>query len=113
MRQRPELTTQTVAAVAASQHFVGLSGPFRYIFIAWVVLIVGLQWWLPKGPFRAAAKRGGWRLAIAMFASLCMLIFGVSIAIGQLVIAIAALIVSAPPTWFLYIRFTRDGRTAT
>jgi hypothetical protein len=58
------LTTQTAAAVVAIQQFVGLTGPFRYIFIAWMVLVVGCQWWLPRGPFRAAAQRGGWRLAI-------------------------------------------------
>jgi hypothetical protein len=106
------LTAQTAAAVVVSQQFVGLHGPFRYFFIAWAVLIVGLQWWLPRGPFRAAAQRGGWRLAIAVLSSLCMLIFAVGIAVGQLVIGLAALVVAAPPTWFLWIRFARDGRAA-
>jgi hypothetical protein len=103
------LITQTAAAVVAIQRFVGLTGPFRYIFIAWMVLVVGCQWWLPRGPFRAAAQRGGWRLAIAVLSSLSMLAFGIAIAVGHLAIAIAALITCAPPTWFLYIRFFRDG----
>lgn len=107
------MATQTAATVIASQQFVGLPSPFRYIFIVWVVLIVGSYWWWRRGPFRAAAQRGGWRLAIAVLSSLCMLLFGISIAIGQLVIGIAAVIVGAPLTWFLFIRFYRDGRTAT
>lgn len=107
------MTARTAATVIASQQFAGLASPFRYIFIAWMVLIIGLNWWLPRGPFRAAAQRGGWRLAIAVLSSLCMLVFAVGIAVGQLVIGIAALVVAAPPTWFLWIRNFRDGRTAT
>jgi hypothetical protein len=63
------------------------------------------------GPFRAAARRGGWRLAIAVFSSLCMLAFVIGVAVGQLAIGIAALIIGAPPTWFLYIRLFRDGQS--
>jgi hypothetical protein len=103
------LTTQTAATVVAGQQFVGLASPFRYVFIAWMVMIVGWHWRWRRGPFRAAAQRGGWRLAIAVLSSLCMLVFGIGIAMGQLVIGIAALIVGGPPTWFLFIRFFRDG----
>jgi hypothetical protein len=60
------------------------------------------------GPFRAVAQRGGWRLAVAVLSSLCMLVFGISIALGQLVIGIAALIVGGLSQWFLFIRFVRD-----
>jgi hypothetical protein len=43
-----------------------------------------------------------------VLASLSMLVFGIGLAIGQLVIGIAALVVGAPVTWFLFIRVLRD-----
>jgi hypothetical protein len=73
------------------------------------VIIVGQFWLSRRAPFRVAAGRGGWRLAIAVLSSLSMLVFGIGIATGQLVIGIAALVVGAPLTWFLFIAFIRDG----
>jgi hypothetical protein len=77
--------------------------PFRYAFIAVAVFIVGWFWLSRRGPFRVAAQRGGWRLAVAVLSSLSMLVFGIGIAIGQLVIAIAAAIIGAPLTWLLLL----------
>jgi hypothetical protein len=66
-------------------------GGFGYLFIVFAVVIVGWHWRSPRGAFHSAGRRGGWRLAIAVVASVGMLIFGVGIAVGQLTIAIAAL----------------------
>ena len=75
---------------AASGRGGGL-GRFGYLFIAFAVVIVGWHWRSPRGLFRPAARRGGWRLALAVVASLGMLTFGVGVAVGQLTVAIAAL----------------------
>ncbi len=85
-----------------------MDSPFRYVFIAIAVLIVGQFWLVRPAPFRVAAQRGARWLALALLASLSMLVFGIGLATGQLVIAIAALIVGAPVTWFLFIRVLRD-----
>jgi hypothetical protein len=66
-------------------------GGFGYLFIVFAVVIVGWHWRSTRGAFHSAGRRGGWRLAIAVVASVDMLIFGVGIAVGQLTIAIAAL----------------------
>jgi hypothetical protein len=66
-------------------------GPFGYLFIAFAVVAVGWHWRSPRGLFRPAGRRGGWRLALAVVASLGMLTFGVGVAVGQLTVAIAAL----------------------
>ena len=66
-------------------------GPFGYLFIAFAVVAVGWHWRSPRGLFRPAGRRGGWRLALAVVASLGMLTFGVGVAVGQLTLAIAAL----------------------
>ena len=107
MEQRAELTAQTAATVVAGQHY-SVDSPFRYALIAVAVFIVGWFWLSRQGPFRAAAQRGGWRLAIAMLSSLSMLVFGIGIAMGQLEIGIAAVIVGAPPTWFLLLTRLRS-----
>jgi hypothetical protein len=75
-----------------------------------VVVVINLGWfWLSRrAPFREAAQRGGWRLAFAVLSSLSMLVFGISLAMGQFLIGIAMLIVGAPLTWFLLIRIARD-----
>jgi len=86
-----------------------VDSPFRYVFIAVTVIILGRFWLLRPAPFRVAAHHGGWQLAIAVLSSLSMLVFGIGMAIGQLVIGIAALIAGAPLTWFLFIRIIRDG----
>jgi len=85
-----------------------VDSPFRYVSIVVAVIIVGRFWLARPAPFRAAAQCGGWQLALAVLSSLSMLVFGIGIAMGQLAIGIAALIVGAPPTWFLFIRFTRN-----
>lgn len=102
------MTAQTAATVVAGQQF-SVGSPFRYLFIAVAVIIVGRFWLSRQAPFRAAAQRSGWRLAIAVLSSLSMLVFGIAIAKGQLVIGMAALIVGAPLTCFLVIGFIRDG----
>jgi len=66
-------------------------GPFGYLFIAFAVVAVGWHWRSPRGLFRPAGRRGGWRLALAVVASLGMLTFGVGVAVGQLTLAVAAL----------------------
>jgi hypothetical protein len=66
-------------------------GGFGYLFIAFAAVIVGVHWRSPRGAFHSAGRRGGWRLPIAVVASVGLLIFGVGIAVGQLTIAIAAL----------------------
>lgn len=93
---------QTAAAASAGQRF-GLASPFRYLFIAVTVTIVGWYWLSRQGPFRSAAQRGGWRLAIAMLSSLGMLAFGIGIAMGQLAIGITALIVGGLPGMLLVV----------
>ena len=79
------------------------------MFIAVAVIIVGWFWLSRAAPFRAAAQRGGWRLAVAVVSSLSMMVFGVGVAMGQLEIGIAAVIVGAPLTWFLFIGYISDG----
>jgi hypothetical protein len=74
------------------------------------VIIIGRFWLSRMAPFRAAAARGGWRLALAVLSSLGMLVFGIAVAMGQLAIGIAALVVGAPLTWFLFIDYIR-GRS--
>jgi hypothetical protein len=83
-------------AISISHGHGGTSGmpalptPFRYLFIAVTVVAIG-QWWLPqRGMFRQAARRGGWRLAIALIGSLGALIFGVLTSLGEWTIGIAA-----------------------
>lgn len=61
----------------------GLAGPFRCVFIAVTVTIVGWYWLSRQAPFRSAAQRGGWRLAIAVLSSLGMLTFGIGIAANR------------------------------
>lgn len=77
------------------------ASPFDYVFIAVTVVIVGWYWLSRQGPFRSAAQRGGWRLAIAVLSSLGMLAFGICIAIGQMAIGITALIAGGLPAMVL------------
>jgi hypothetical protein len=86
-------------AVASQQE--GLHAPFLYVFVAATVIVVGQFWLGRRAPFRSAAQRGGWRLAAAVLSSLSILVFGVGIAVGQLVIAFVALIAGAPFMWLL------------
>jgi hypothetical protein len=72
-------------------------GGFGYLFIAFAVVIVGWHWRSSRGLFHSAGRRGGWRLAIAVVASVGMLVFGVGVAVGQLTIAIVAVAVIALP----------------
>lgn len=78
------------------------------VVIALAVIIGGRFWLVRPAPFRVAAQRGGWRLVLAVLSSLSMLVVGIGIAMGQLAIAIAAVVVGAPLTWFLLIRFALD-----
>jgi hypothetical protein len=94
------VTSQTTALLSAGQRF-GLASPFRYVFIAVTAAIVGWYWPSRQGPFRSAAQRGGWRIAIAVLSSLGMLVFGVGIATGQWVIGLAALMVGGLPAMVL------------
>jgi hypothetical protein len=75
--------------------------PFRYILIAFVVVSVGWSWVSHGGLFRPAARRGGWRLAAALLSSLGGLVFGISIATGQLTIGIVALVIGGLPSLLL------------
>ncbi len=80
-----------------------LPSPFRYLFIAVAVAVVGLLWLPQRGFFRQAARPGGWRLAIALLASLGTLVFGVGIAFGQVTIAIAAWAIGGLPSLALWM----------
>ena len=86
-----------IASTGAS----ALPSPFRYLFIAFAVIAVGQSWLSRRGIYRPAARRGGWRLAIAVLSSLGALIFGVSIALGQLTIGFAALLIGGLPSILL------------
>ena len=103
MEQKIPVISQTTALVSAGQRFVAPASPFRYVFIAVTVAIVGWYWLSRQGPFRSAAQRGGWRLAIAVLSSIGMLAFGICIGIGQVVIGIAALILGGLPTMALVV----------
>lgn len=103
MGQKVPVISQTTALVSAGQRFVGLTSPFRYVFITVTVAILGWYWLSRQSPFRSAAQRGGWRLAIAVLSSLGMLAFGIGIAIGQLVIGLAALIIGGLPAMVLVV----------
>jgi hypothetical protein len=85
-------------------------GGFGYLFIAFAVVIVGWHWSSPRGAFRSAGRRGGWRLAIAVVASAGMLIFGVGIAVGQLTIAIAAVAIVGLTSLLLLLGDKPAGR---
>jgi hypothetical protein len=78
-----------------------LPSPFRYLFIAFAVVAVGQSWLSRRGIYRPAARRGGWWLAIAVLSSLGALIFGVSVALGQLTIGFAALLIGGLPSILL------------
>jgi hypothetical protein len=91
------VTPQITALAGAAQRFVGPSTPFRYLFVAFTVGIVGWYWLARQGPFRAAAQRGGWRLPTAVWSSLGMLLFGVGIALGHLLLGIVALLAGGLP----------------
>ena len=98
----------TVAGIVSVSHSgIGGSGPgtlpdpLRYLFIAFAVAAVGWSWRSRHGLFRPAARRGGWRLAAALLASLGGLIFGIGIAMGQMTIAIAAWVICGLPTLIL------------
>lgn len=67
--------------MSSANFTLGASFPGE-IFIAVTVIIVGRLWLLRPAPFRAAAHRGGWRLAIAVLSSLSMLVFGTGTAMG-------------------------------
>ena len=84
--------------------------PFRYIFIAFAVVSVGWSWVSHGGLFRPAARRGGWRLAAALLSSLGGLVFGISIAIGQLTIGIVALVIGGLPSLLLLMEGKPGGR---
>lgn len=92
-----------MAAAASASHQFGLTSLFNYAIIACTVAIVGWYWLSRQGPFRAAALRGGWRLAIAVLSSLGMLAFGIGIALDQLAIGITALIVGGLPGMVLVV----------
>ena len=42
----------------------GRLGVFGYLFIGFAVVIVGWHWRSPRGLFRPAGQRRGWRLAL-------------------------------------------------
>ena len=84
-----------------------MDNPGSYLIIVVAAIVVGTLWLRRPAPFRAAAQRGGWRLAIAVLSSLSMLVFASGLALGQFVIWIPALIVGAPLTWFLFISLAR------
>ena len=96
-----------VGLVSISRHgLVGsgpgaLHGPFRYLWLAFAVVIFGQSWLSRNGLYRPAARRGGWHLAAAVVSSLGGLVFGLGIAIGQLAIAIAGLAVAGLLCLFL------------
>lgn len=102
MEQRVPVISPTVLA-SAGQRFVGLTAPFSFVFITVTVMTVGWYWLSSRGPFRLAARRGDWRLVIAVLSSLGMLAFGVGIAMGQVVLGIAALIAGGLPGMALLI----------
>jgi hypothetical protein len=78
-------------------------GPFGYLFLGFAVVIVGWHWRSPRGLFRPAGQRRGWRLAAAVVASAGLLLFGVGMAVGQLTIAISALAVVMVPSLLLML----------
>jgi hypothetical protein len=96
------------AALASAAARYDLAGPFRYVFIAFTMMIVGWYWLSRDSPFRIAAQSGGWRFAIAVVASAGMLTFGISVALGQLAIGITALIVTGLPAMFLVAEWFRS-----
>ena len=84
-------------------------GPFGYLFIVFAVAAVGRSWLSPRGFFRSAARRGGWRLAVALLSSLGGLIFGIGIAMGQSTIAIAAWVIGGLPSMLLVMEDKAAG----
>lgn len=78
-----------------------VSGPFRYLFIAVTAAIIGWYWLSPVSPFRTAANRSGWRLAIAVTWSLAALAFGICVVIGQAMIGVAVLTAGGLPVLLL------------
>jgi hypothetical protein len=92
----------------ASRGLPALPGPFRYVFIAFAVAAAGQCWLSRRGLFRLVAWRGGWRLAVALLATLAGLIFGIGIAVGQTTIGIAAWAVGG----LLSLVLLTDGKRA-
>ena len=104
-----------VGIIAVSHGRVTLSGwgappgPFRVAFIAFAVVGVGWTWLSRDGFFRPAARRGGWRLAVAVVSSLGSLTFGIGFAIGQITIALVALIFAGLPSLILMMEDRPSG----
>jgi len=78
-----------------------LRAPLSYLVIAISGVIVGWNWFSPRSLYRSAARSGGWRLAIAVLASLGGLTFGVCLAIGQFTIGLIALLAVGVPSLLL------------
>jgi hypothetical protein len=97
MEKKVPVISQKMTLISAGQRFVGAPVPFRYVFIAVIVVIVGWHWRSRRGAFHAATQRGGWRLAIAVVSSIGMVAFGVGMALGQLMIGVAGFIVGGLP----------------
>lgn len=92
---------------ATSHHLIAPPSPFGYVFIAVAAVAVGQSWLSSRGFYRLAARRGGWRLAVAILASAASLVFGIGIALGQFAIGIAALVLGGLASALLYTEFRR------
>ena len=104
------MASQKIALVSAGQELVAPSIPFRYAFIAVMVVIVVWHWRSTGGAFHTATQRGGWRLVIAVVSSIGILAFGFGVAMGQLTILIMGLIVGAPLAAGLYFERVLSSR---
>jgi hypothetical protein len=94
----------------ASSGLSALPSPLRYVFIAFASAAVGWSWLSPRGLFRPAPGRGGWRLAIALLSSLGGLIGAVSMAMGQLTVGIVAWALGGLAALVLLLDNTPPGR---
>jgi hypothetical protein len=72
----------------------GLPGPYRFLLIGLGIAALLRSWRSRRGLFRHPAWHRGWRLAVALLASLGLLVFVIGSAAGQLTIAVVGMVIA-------------------
>jgi hypothetical protein len=82
----------SIAKHGAALGYPPIPGPFRYLFLGFGAVIIGVPWLRPNSLARQIARRGGWRLAAAVVSGLGSAVFIAGLALGQSTAAMVALL---------------------